>query len=130
MEQLLFRLTCARLLLEAGEHRFVTRAMDEVQVEVDRLRDVELVRACRIQDLAATVGVPEDELSLDVLVDRTDGPWPRVFDNLRTAFAELAEEIDTTVSTNRELATKGLLRVREELTTMARSRPSVPVEVG
>lgn len=130
MEQLLYRLTGARLLLEAGEHRFVTRAMDEVQVEVDRLRDVELVRACRVQDLAAMVGVPEEELSLDVLVERTDGPWPRVFDNLRTAFAELAEEIDTAVSANRELATKGLLRVRAELTAMARSRPSVPLEVG
>lgn len=130
VEQLLYRLTCSRLLLERGEHRFVTRAMDEVQVEVDRLRDVELLRSCTVQELAASVGVPEAELSLDVLVLRTDGPWPRVFGNLRAAFTELAEEIDEAVTANRELATKGLLRVREELTTMAGTRVPAGTEVG
>ncbi len=129
VEQLLYRLTCARLLLEADEHRFVTRAMDEVQVEVDRLREIELLRSCTLQELAETLGVPESQLSLDALVRSTDGPWPRVFDNLRVAFAELAAEIESAVTVNRELASKGLLRVREQLTAMADvPRPAVPAE--
>lgn len=130
VEQLLYRLTCARLLLEADEHRFVTRAMDEVQVEVDRLREIELLRSCTLQELAETLGVPEQELSLDALVHTTDGPWPRVFDNLRVAFRDLAAEIEDAVVVNRDLATKGLARVREQLLGMVQSpRPSVGAEV-
>lgn len=128
MEQLLYRLTSSRLLLEHDEQRFVTRAMDEVQVEVDRLREIELLRSCTVQELAGSLGMPEDELSLDTLVASTDGPWPRVFDNLRGAFADLADEIDAAVRANRELASKGLLRVREEITTLVGARPPLPLE--
>jgi hypothetical protein len=51
-----------------------------------------------------------------------------VFDNLRMAFGDLAAEIEDAVTVNRELATKGLLRVREQLTMMTPTRPSVPAE--
>lgn len=119
VEQLLYRLTCAKLLLASGEHRFVTQAMDEVGSEVERLHEVELQRARLVQEVGEVAGAADRDLSLDDLVRGTSGPWPRVFGNLRRAFRELAEEIETTTAVNQDLAEQGLLRVRDSLTAMA-----------
>lgn len=119
VEQLLYRLTCAKLLLSADEQRFVTRAIDEVEDEIARLREVELLRAGVVQEVAEAAGGSMTDLSLGDLARDTPGPWPRVFGDLRTAFLGLAEEIEATTAVNRALASQALTRVRDSIDALS-----------
>ena len=119
VEQLLYRLTCAKLLLSADEQRFVTRAIDEVEDEITRLREVELLRAGVVQEVAESAGGTIGDLSLGDLARDTPGPWPRIFGDLRTAFRGLAEEIEATTAVNRALASSALTRVRDSIDALS-----------
>ena len=119
VEQLLYRLTCAKLLLSADEQRFVARAIDEVEDEVRRLREVELLRAGVVQGVAELAGGADRDVSLETLARDTPGPWPRVFGDLRSDFLRLAEEIEATTAANRALATQALTRVRSSIDALS-----------
>lgn len=113
--ELLYRLTCARLLLAADQQRFVANAIDEVEDATDRLRQVELHREGVLLDVAQALGGDAHELTLELLATRTAEPWRGVFADHRRAFLSLAGEIEETTEANRELASQALGRVRRSI---------------
>ena len=119
VEQLLYRLTCAKLLLATDQQRFVPNAIDEVEQTVDRLRQVELLREGVGQEVAMSLSVGRDSLSLADLATDAPAPWNDVFNDHRKAFLALAEEIEATTAANRELASQALGHVRRAIDTLS-----------
>lgn len=124
VEHLLFRLTCAKLLLAADEQRFVPNAIDEVEQTVDRLRQVELLREGVVDEVSRAVGLSAGGLSLGDLAEHTPSPWNEVFADHRRAFLALAEEIENTTAANRTLASQALGRVRTAIDKLSGSAPA------
>lgn len=118
VEELLYRLTCARLLLAADEHRFLPAAIDEVDQVVGELREIELHREGQLADIAVELGTGEGLPSLQLLVSTAPPPYDRVFADHRTAFLRLADEVEATTRANRELASQALGRVRSSLDSL------------
>ena len=123
--ELLYRLTCARLLLAADQQRFVASAIDEVEDVTDRLRQVELHREGVLLDVAAALGGDAHALTLETLASATAEPWRGVFADHRRAFLSLAQEIEETTEANRELATQALGRVRHSIGILSGSDAAV-----
>lgn len=124
VDELLYRLTCARLLLAADQQRFVATAVDEVDGVTDRLRQIELHRAGVVEDVASALEVSPDDLTLTALADGTVDPWRQVFRDHRRAFLSLAAEIEETTHANRELASQALGRVRRSIDALSGAGPA------
>lgn len=115
-EDVLHELTTTRLLLRAGEHRFLVRATDQLHSATLRLRSLEVARAAAADQVVdAAGGTAGRDLALRELVHGTAGPWPRVFGDLRLELGDLLEGIVTTTEVSRAFASRGLARVRAEL---------------
>jgi hypothetical protein len=123
VEYLLFKLVSAKLLLAAGERRFMPRAMDEVERVMDRLHDVEGRREAALGPVAADWGCRVADLSLANLATRAPEPMATVFRDLHESFLTLTSEIEETSEANRRLATSTLNQVRSTLETL--TGPSV-----
>ena len=122
--ELLYRLTCARLLLAADQQRFVGNAVDEIDHTTSRLREVELHREGVVHDVADALGVPVDQLTLAALAADSGEPWSRIFRDHRREFLSLAAEIEETTEANRELASQALGRVRQSIDTLSGTDPT------
>jgi hypothetical protein len=67
LEQLLFRTTELAMLIEAGEHRFVQRALEEAQEVEDELGAAEVLRAAVLENL-----LPDDtEPTIEDVISRS-----------------------------------------------------------
>jgi hypothetical protein len=115
VEHLLYRLTCAKLLLAADERRFVALALDEVERTVGALRRAELERSMAVSVVARAWRVADGELTLRVLASTAPEPWRDVFADHEQAFASLAGEIEAATEANRSLAASGLNRIHETM---------------
>jgi FlgN protein len=123
MEYLLFKLVTAKLLLTAGERRFVPRAMDEVERVLERLHEVERRREAALVPVALELDAAADDLTLATLSTRAPEPMATVFRDLHQGLMKLADEIEETSATNRRLANAGLNQVRSTLDNL--TGPSV-----
>lgn len=122
-ERLLYRMTTAKLLLAADEHRFVSAAMDEVEHVVGSLRGAEARRLAALAEVSDRFSVPLDDLTLAELARRAPAAMRMVFEDHRRAFLELSAEIEETADANRQLASSGLRRVRRSLDALTRVAP-------
>src|SRR3546814_710085 len=68
-------------------------------------------------DLAETLGLAPG-CSLRELAEAAPSPWDGIFNEHRTAFLTLTEEVSLVANTNRELVTKGQQAVADVLDTM------------
>lgn len=93
LEALLFKLVETRLLLEAGQARFLPRASREVERARARAREVGLVRA-------ATVALIQPGATLRGLADHADGPWPAILRDHHDVLTHLLAEIEVTAHHN------------------------------
>ena len=118
VEYLLFKLVTAKLLLAAGERRFMQRAMDEVERVMERLQEVEVRREVALAPVAAAWGCPMDDLSLAKLVTTAPEPMATVFADLHESFLALTAEIEETSAANRRLASQALSEVQSTLETL------------
>lgn len=118
VEYLLFKLVTAKLLLAAGERRFMPRAMDEVERVVERLKDVEEHREAALSPIAAAAGCRIADLTLAKLVTVAPEPMATVFKDLHDNFMALTAEIEETSATSRRLASQALSQVRSTIETM------------
>ena len=123
VEYLLFKLVTAKLLLSAGERRFVPRAMDEVERVLERLHEVENRRELALLPVAAALDVPIPELTLASLSTRAPEPMATVFRELHEDFMRLAGEVEETSAANRRLANSSLNQVRSTIENL--TGPSV-----
>lgn len=116
LEILLFKLIETRLLIEAGEARFLPRATREVERARTRARELDLVRA-------ATIAQTGGGATLRVLAAQATGPWPAILRDHHDVLSRLVAEIEVVAHQNAQAARQGLeLLARESIT--------VPVGAG
>lgn len=101
LEALLFKLVETRLVLQANELRFLSRATAEVDLARTRCREIDLIRATTVADHAPG-------LSLRDLAARAPEPWPVILRDHHDALAPLVAEIELAAHQNAELARLGL----------------------
>jgi hypothetical protein len=114
LELLLFKLEEEQLVLASGRTRWLGRASAEVELFLDEIRKVELVRAVEVAATARALD-HEGELSLAKLAQLSDQPWQDLLLDHRAAFLTLADEIHAMAKHNRELLGAGLQATREVL---------------
>jgi hypothetical protein len=124
VEALLYRMTTARLLLAADEHRFVSVVMDEVEQVVAALHTAEEQRVQALARVAAQLGTPTEELTLPELARRAPAALRTVFEDHRRAFLDLTTEVEETAAANRQLASGALGRVQRSLDALAGTGPA------
>lgn len=120
LELLLFKLEEEQLLLAAGRARWLAHATREVELVLEQIRQVEVVRATESQVVALDLGLPADA-SLGELAAAAPTPWSELLRQHRQAFITLTAEINSLADTNRDLLTSGLRAARETVLTVAGS---------
>jgi hypothetical protein len=83
------RLCALELLVEAGEVRFVARAVDEVTAAADRLAALELTRNLTLSALGVPVDVRATAVAAAVPAERA-GPFTARVDELRATVARVS----------------------------------------
>jgi hypothetical protein len=115
VELLLFKLTTAKLLLAADERRFVALALDEIERVLVALRTAESSRAASVEQVAAELRVPAEQLTLSQLASHSPEPLRTVFRDHADGFLQLATEIEETAALNRQLASTTLSHVQRSI---------------
>jgi hypothetical protein len=120
LELLLFKLVEERLIVAAGETRWLAAANREIESVVIQLRGVEVVRAAEVDSIAAELGRAE-ALTLTELAAVADEPWASILTEHRDAMLKLVVQIEQAADENRRLLTAGARAVRETLLAMTES---------
>jgi hypothetical protein len=100
LDVLLFKLETEKLLLAAGELRWLSRSTREIELVLEQLRLAEINRAIEVDALARHLGLPP-ESSLAALADAAPSPWGELFRAHRRAFHSLTAQIDALAESNR-----------------------------
>jgi len=119
VELLLYRMTTAKLLLAADDHRFVATAIDEIEHVLHDLRAAEEGRLAALVHVARLAGVAVEELTLSEVARRSPAPLRDVFLDHLDAFQAMTAEIEQVADTNRHLTSSALGRVRQSLDALA-----------
>jgi flagellar biosynthesis/type III secretory pathway chaperone len=114
LELLVFKLEEEQLLLAAGKVRWVNHASREVEIVLEQLRAVELMRAVKVEAAAAELGL-DSYPGLRSLAQASPEPWASILARHRLAFLELTGEIRDLSERNRHLLAKGRDAAREAL---------------
>lgn len=101
LDVLLFKLVETRLLLEAGEARFLPRATREVERARARCRELDLLRA-------ATTTQTAPGATLRELARAAGGPWPAILRDHHDVMSGLLSEIEVVGHQNAQLARAGI----------------------
>jgi hypothetical protein len=120
MGTVLFKLATERLVVAAGEVRWLADANRELEIALDRLRSLELVRAIESDAAAADAGLAPGT-TLAALADDAPEPWSGMLLGHRTALLELADEIAAAAAQNRRLLDAGSRRIRQTLHSITSS---------
>lgn len=104
LERMLFRLSECGMLVAAGEHRHIPRAVDEIEDIEDQLSQVEVVRALLVAGLAEQWGVPEDGLDLNRIIGFATDDVARRLESARDVILRLVGQIEEIKSASKELA--------------------------
>ena len=123
LEMLLFKLEEEQLVLASGRTRWLARATREVEIFLNEIRQVELLRAVEVDATATAMGRAAG-MSLAKLADACDQPWQDLFKEHRAAFLTVAAEISAMAQANRELLTAGQRATREALLTFGEATPT------
>lgn len=114
LDALLYHLEVERLVLGAGRTQWLARASDDVERDLVKLRETEVLRAVVAEEAAAEMGLAPSP-SLRALADAVDEPWHSILVDHRDAFVALSREIALVADDNRTLLSSGLRWAREAL---------------
>jgi hypothetical protein len=117
LELLLFKLVEERLIVSAGETRWLAAANDEVEAAVDRLQGIELMRAAEVESLAASLGRGPAP-TLDDLAGLAGEPWSSILRDHREALLTVVLQIEQATDENRRLLSAAARSVRETLLSL------------
>ena len=101
LEVLLFKLIETRLLIEAGEARFLPRAIREVERARSHARELDLVRAATVARIAPGT-------TLRDLAANATGPWPAILRDHHDVLSRLVSEMEVVAHQNAQAARMGL----------------------
>ena len=102
LQLLLFKLEEEQLVLASGRTRWLAHASREVQIVLDQMREIEVLRAVEVDAYAETVGLGPSP-SLRDLALASPEPWQELLIAHRDALVELTSEISRVSQDNREV---------------------------
>jgi len=117
LELLAFKLEEEQLVLAAGRHRWLAHATREVETVLAEIKRVELERAVQVAAAARELGL-EGSPTLRELGGVSPAPWDGIFAEHRRALLQLAQEIDATTRSNRELLQRGQQATHDAIAAM------------
>lgn len=118
LERLIFKLTQAEMLARADESRFLAPIFDEVDSVRDELGTLEVARSMLVGDVTAALGLANDTLTLNQLIDYAPDLAVEPLQGLRRRMGDAMGEID-------ELQEKGSRAVIERLDQISRAMDRV-----
>lgn len=114
LELLLFKLETERMLLDAGQERWLALASREIDAVLDELNKVELARSVVLAQAAPELGLgPEATLASVVAV--VPPPWDTVFSAHQRELKVLMNEVLATAESSRHLLRQGYDSIRMAL---------------
>jgi hypothetical protein len=114
LELLVFKLEEEQLILAAGKPKWLAYATREVEMVLDQIKRVELIRSVKVNGLATDLQL-EAGPTLRILAETADQPWGGIFNEHRLAFLKAVEDIRLLAETNRGLLARGHQATREAL---------------
>jgi hypothetical protein len=121
LELLQFKLEVEQSLLASGKTRWLSHATREIELLIDEVKQVELVRSIEVGALCSAMGVHEAP-TLKALCAVLPDPWRGIFEEHRQAFLRATQEIVGLAESNRELLARGYQAAREALAAMGAER--------
>jgi hypothetical protein len=106
VERVLFKLVVQQLILNTGQTRWLPLANTEIELAVNDLRVVEVVRNAESDALATQLGLAPGS-SLAELAVVAPEPWASILGEHRDALRELTGEIERMTQQNRALIAVG-----------------------
>ena len=108
LEYLLFKLVSANLVLIADDRRFVAPAIAEVDAVMTEIRRAEDQRNVLVAEVAREYDIPANAVGMAFLAENAPESLRATFEDHKTKFMELVNEIETITKENRRLATVAL----------------------
>ena len=126
LEFLLFKVLQLQHLLHSGDDRFLRWAGDEVLRASGHLRMSELKRSRLVLELALAAGVPQPDVNLATLAERSPEPWRTIFTDHSAGFRRLLAETDGVIRMTAALAESHGHAVADVLNEIHRPTLSLP----
>lgn len=120
LERVLFKLVEEQLVLTSGSTRWLHHADEEVRVAISALQAGEVVRAMELDELARSLGMPDDA-SLADFAEAAPESWRLVLSDHRSALRALVREIDAVATENRRLLKAGVTAIRDTLDRLSQT---------
>jgi hypothetical protein len=115
LDLVLFKLISTRLLIAAGQTRWITDAAAEVAAAVGAFQAASADWRDRAATVAATYGVTPDEVTIPWLAAEAPEPWRTMFVSHEEALRQLGGEIARVAAENREMADAAMEQVTQLL---------------
>ncbi len=117
LDTLLYKLEVEQLVLATGRTHWLAAAAREIDDVLELIRDVELLRAVEVDEVARELGL-EPNPGLHEIADRCEDPWRGIWLDHRAAFTTVATEISKMSESNRDLLTAGYQAAQATLLSM------------
>lgn len=118
LETLAYKLEVEQLVLASGRTHWLAAAAREVENVLDRIRDVEVLRAVEVEAVALELGL-EPNASLQEIAGASDEPWRSIWLDHREAFTTVAAQIRQLSESNRDLLTAGYRAAQATLLSLS-----------
>jgi flagellar FlgN protein len=106
LETLAYKLEVEQLVLASGRSHWLPAAAREVENVLERIREVEVLRAVEVEAVAEELFL-EPNASLSQIAEASEEPWSSIWLDHREAFTMVAAQIRQLSESNRELLTAG-----------------------
>jgi hypothetical protein len=118
LETLLFKLEVERLLLAAGDTRWIDRATQEVATVIEQIRGEELARVTSpVIHLTTAAGLPPDASISDV-IGVAPAPWDDILRDHQAMLLTAIAEVEEAAASNRDLLRRALRRTQDFLSSL------------
>jgi hypothetical protein len=106
VERVLFKLLGQQLVLQAAQTRWLVAANSEIELAVNDLRVMEVMRCAEADRLAERLNLTPGATLADLAAAAPE-PWGSILAEHRDALRDLASEIDQAIRENRSLLVEG-----------------------
>jgi len=123
LELLLFKLEVEQLVLAGGRTRWLPAAAREIEAVLTEIREVELLRTVRVDELAEELALDSNP-SLSQIAEASPEPWRTLWLDHRESFAKVAAQITEMSQSNRVLLTAGYQAAQDTLLSLTEKSPT------
>ena len=120
LETLAYKLEVEQLVLAAGRTHWLAAAAREVELVLENIRDLEVLRAVEVDAVAEELGLDPNP-SLREIAEACDESWRSIWLDHREAFTTVAAQITRLSESNRDLLTAGYQAAQATLLSLAAS---------